>query len=96
MREPSLDDLTPYQLKVLFWMAEGKPIWETAHILTCATGTVKKHRGRIYENPGSRERALGDQVLPGGHGESGPEGGGAAPVALPRLSRADGFAGLVR
>ncbi len=48
MKAPSLDDLTPCELKVLYWLARGKGCWETSILLECAVGTVKKHRVSIY------------------------------------------------
>ncbi len=52
MKAPSLSDLTPRELEVLHWLAEGKTSWETARILECTEGTVKKHRCHIYRTLG--------------------------------------------
>ena len=46
---PALSDLTPRQLVVLHWLAEGKSSYETSIILACSLETVKKHRCHIYK-----------------------------------------------
>ncbi len=48
VKAPSLGDLTPRELEVLHWLAEGKSCWETAQILGRTEETVKKHRCHIY------------------------------------------------
>ena len=46
---PGLAALTPRQREVMHWVVNGKSNWETATILGCTEGTVKKHLQQIYK-----------------------------------------------
>jgi DNA-binding CsgD family transcriptional regulator len=52
MKNPLLGELTPREMGVLHWLAEGKSSWETGKIIDCAAATVKKHRDRNYATLG--------------------------------------------
>ena len=52
----SLSALTPRQREVIHWVRDGKSNWETAQILGCSEGTVKKHLQRIFDKYGVSDR----------------------------------------
>ena len=61
--EKSVTALTAREQEVLGWVSECKSNWETAQILGCSEGTVKKHLQRIYRKLGVPNRMAAANCL---------------------------------